>query len=454
MSNLLDLTQINGENPTKFITTDASNKIQAAYDFTSSTVPFNNSATSIVATNVEAAIKETYALAAAITFTNPMLVDLIFANTKIIKAQNGTGELNLRDGVDSTVSLKGGTGKLTISSVAFGLTDTGTFTATDNYFVVTTTTSEAKWNTTCNKLSMRIDGNGLGVKFDKSLDFLGQIFGNYNGIFLPTLEFANNVTTAYTTPSGNRPIVSIGASNVVLGAGIKNSVALGGGDYTISENNTAYVTKLAFGDSTNRILFVASVLSSATINVPSDNGVLALRGTLSTGKVSYWDSTSKNFIDSPLITDGTFTGVGVISSGSLFNVETTTQALGLRVQLAYTLGNNEAAYIQAVGVSGSINTAIKANANGGSSNYALIASATGTGAVGVRIDNGGLLVGATTYSSASIIAEFVSTNKAIVVTKVVNPAVDIATPTAGMIVYNTTTNKHQGYDGTIWNDLY
>ena len=25
---------------------------------------------------------------------------------------------------------------------------------------------------------------------------------------------------------------------------------------------------------------------------------------------------------------------------------------------------------------------------------------------------------------------------------------------AGAIIYNTTTNKHQGYNGTSWNDLY
>lgn len=31
---------------------------------------------------------------------------------------------------------------------------------------------------------------------------------------------------------------------------------------------------------------------------------------------------------------------------------------------------------------------------------------------------------------------------------------DALTPTAGMMVYNSTTNKHQGYNGTIWNDLF
>lgn len=30
----------------------------------------------------------------------------------------------------------------------------------------------------------------------------------------------------------------------------------------------------------------------------------------------------------------------------------------------------------------------------------------------------------------------------------------IVSPAAGLIIYNTTTNKHQGYNGTIWNDFY
>lgn len=30
----------------------------------------------------------------------------------------------------------------------------------------------------------------------------------------------------------------------------------------------------------------------------------------------------------------------------------------------------------------------------------------------------------------------------------------IASPAAGLIIYNTTTNKHQGYNGTTWNDFY
>ena len=31
---------------------------------------------------------------------------------------------------------------------------------------------------------------------------------------------------------------------------------------------------------------------------------------------------------------------------------------------------------------------------------------------------------------------------------------DLLTAEAGMVIFNTTTNKHQGYDGTNWNDFY
>jgi hypothetical protein len=30
----------------------------------------------------------------------------------------------------------------------------------------------------------------------------------------------------------------------------------------------------------------------------------------------------------------------------------------------------------------------------------------------------------------------------------------IATPAAGLVVYDTTDNKHYGYNGTTWNAFY
>jgi hypothetical protein len=30
----------------------------------------------------------------------------------------------------------------------------------------------------------------------------------------------------------------------------------------------------------------------------------------------------------------------------------------------------------------------------------------------------------------------------------------ISSPQAGIMIFNTTVNKHQGYDGSAWNDFY
>ena len=38
--------------------------------------------------------------------------------------------------------------------------------------------------------------------------------------------------------------------------------------------------------------------------------------------------------------------------------------------------------------------------------------------------------------------------------RLITTARDAATWTAGDIIFNTTTNKHQGYDGSSWHDLY
>lgn len=56
--------------------------------------------------------------------------------------------------------------------------------------------------------------------------------------------------------------------------------------------------------------------------------------------------------------------------------------------------------------------------------------------------------------TASTILELKSTTKAFVPTKMTTTQRDAMTALAGMVVYNTTTNKHQGYNGTTWNDFY
>lgn len=57
-------------------------------------------------------------------------------------------------------------------------------------------------------------------------------------------------------------------------------------------------------------------------------------------------------------------------------------------------------------------------------------------------------------SSGNLYLNLGVTDGAVVLAPLTTTERDALTPVAGMVIFNSTTNKHQGYDGTIWNDLY
>jgi hypothetical protein len=67
---------------------------------------------------------------------------------------------------------------------------------------------------------------------------------------------------------------------------------------------------------------------------------------------------------------------------------------------------------------------------------------------------GGVAIGGTTVSSKAIL-DLQSTTKGFLPPKMTTTQRDaISTPTTGLIVYNTTTNKLQCYNGTGWIDCF
>ena len=52
------------------------------------------------------------------------------------------------------------------------------------------------------------------------------------------------------------------------------------------------------------------------------------------------------------------------------------------------------------------------------------------------------IAGTKTFSNAIISASYTTTQR------------DALTAVAGMVIFNTTVNKHQGYNGSSWNDFY
>lgn len=68
----------------------------------------------------------------------------------------------------------------------------------------------------------------------------------------------------------------------------------------------------------------------------------------------------------------------------------------------------------------------------------------GTGNVGMGTDT----------PETSAILDLNSTTKGFLVPRMTTTERNLITATAGLIIFNTTTSKHQGYDGTAWNDFY
>ena len=65
-------------------------------------------------------------------------------------------------------------------------------------------------------------------------------------------------------------------------------------------------------------------------------------------------------------------------------------------------------------------------------------------------------IGTTTPNPSSIL-DVSSTNQGFLpprMTTAQRDAVSWVAGDAGMIIYNSTTNKHQGWNGTTWNDMY
>lgn len=75
--------------------------------------------------------------------------------------------------------------------------------------------------------------------------------------------------------------------------------------------------------------------------------------------------------------------------------------------------------------------------------------------VSVWTGNGGCLAVGTTTHDTSAKMQVDSTTKGFLPPRMTTTQRDaIASPAAGLMIFNTTTAKHQGYDGTTWNDFY
>jgi hypothetical protein len=110
-----------------------------------------------------------------------------------------------------------------------------------------------------------------------------------------------------------------------------------------------------------------------------------------------------------------------------------------------------------------IGQSARANANGETNQIVIGRNAIGLGSNTTVIGNssttfgrwwGNLLIGTSTnVASSALTVE--STTRGFLPPRMTTAQRDaIASPVAGLVIYNNSTNKHQGYNGTTWNDFY
>ena len=437
------LKQINPETATtpKFVLGTAGSLLDVTNVFTAASVPFVPSG-GMISTQVNAAIVEAYSAAVSGTFTNPLLVDLQMGNTFSVKAQNGTGLLNLRNAnVNDRVALKGGPAgaySFNISNTFLGISD-DTEAYSSNYFKITPASLvELRSAST---VPLLVSNNGkFGLRATPTSKLI-EILGQYNSVTISPFLAADNFSASYTTANLAQPVSGVSAQQVTFNSGVSNSVALGGTTYTVATSNAAYAQKFALVNSGFETILVSATLAgNHTITFPAVTGTLpVLSGVIATNRLAYYDS-GTGLITSGIIRDsGTTAAINsVVSALDTFQITTgASETAALRI-----LGTNASGgqYGTNIALSGAATTnyAIYLSATGAvSTNYALYAVAgfgyfaqnfavgSGTPTVGntVRIntlstDTKGLLINntnavSTQYGANIVLSGGAVTNKGI-----------------------------------------
>ncbi len=177
-----------------------------------------------------------------------------------------------------------------------------------------------------------------------------------------------------------------------------------------------------------------------------------LRFMVGTNNIARFFTTGTVFISTVGVATTTGTSVGpsmagITASSATFSATFFANPQVNHLQTKMLIGGNDGAYggntTQGIGlwIYGGNNTTNNSYGN-------VVIAHDGT------IARGNVLIGTSTNVSSAIV-NVSSTTKGFLPPRMTNTEMlAIATPSAGLIVYDTTNNKHYGYDGTTWNPFY
>lgn len=462
----------------KFITSNGSGVFSASLDINATSIPFASGA-GIVATDVAGALDELKST----PFPSPIQADIVIDAGYKILSHNGNSFINLRYLADSNLLL----GSKSDRTQSWALFNTG------GAKIAFSTTSY------------------LTVASNSLIGYANYIYLGVNK------EISTEVNTVLrTTSSDSKMPVAIATKNVTIQSGIINSVAAAGRDYDVRTSNALYTRIFILPDPDSGFeisLTSSSLAADVAITLPTTSSTLTYSTSITGDIIPYFSTAGGELISSiishssvsnPTVAFNDTPSTTEIITVSAYNIAGDQTALYLKA--LGTLSDNNTAlildasngissnvalrivggdFIQEVGLTAfnaltsstvQINSATNLavgfamentataeaeaygamiQSNGANTkNVALYLTATsGTDNYGLIVESGSVVVGATAYSSSDVLAEFTSTTKGVVLTRMTDTQMnDIVSPVEGMLVYNTTTGGYWSYDGFKWNE--
>jgi hypothetical protein len=191
-------------------------------------------------------------------------------------------------------------------------------------------------------------------------------------------------------------------------------------------------------------LSFSSPTGNRNFTLPNESGQVVITSGGLNDRIAFWNnSASLNYTDMRYdISNQTF-GINIAPvPDAKLNISAANNSLPTAVglQVASTGGTNNT------------NIAMRVTADNAPESIGMVVSA---GTIGIRVAGGGILVStSTSFSSPNAAIEINSNTQALVLSRMTTAQRNaISSPVAGMIIFNTTTNKLDFFNGATWEEV-
>jgi hypothetical protein len=290
---------------------------------------------------------------------------------------------------------------------------------------------------------------------------------------IATTQAGNALISANNAEASAAAAAQTGTSTLLTGFSVGANTSIAGTDSILSAFNKTQgqINERVSGSGT--INFLPKFTASGTVGnsrIRDDGTNISFFTSTTRGKIYiFHDSTSITEAQSALMIGGsTINGTAQMIFGTnITGGYSYLYGMSRGTSLAGTLVINSLGGLVGIATTSPTNT-LDVNGTGRIRNGVSLADISGnvligtTTNAGFRLDVNGtarvqstLKVGAATSTNDSAVLDVESTTRGFLPPRMTTAERDaIASPVAGLVIYNNSTNKHQGYDGTTWNDFY